>query len=106
MAVGPHGRTRTIARLPDGPNPIAVIPRGRASSAAASGFYVADTNTTNVYLASAAPLRRYAGDVLVGTETGARFFIIRPRGTAYDTFELLSDLPPASYNLEAATYVP
>jgi hypothetical protein len=105
VAVGPRGRTRTIARLPDGPNPIAVIARAKASSAAA-GFYVADTNTKNVYVTSATELRRYAGDVLVGTETGARFFIIRPRGTAYDAIELPNDLPPASYNLEAATYVP
>jgi hypothetical protein len=106
VAVGPRGRVRTIARLPDGPNPIAVIARGKASSAAAAGFYVADTNTRNVYVASAAQLRRYAGDVLVGTETAARFFVIRQRGTAYDALELPSDLPPASYNLEAATYVP
>jgi hypothetical protein len=109
VAVGPRGRTRTIARLPDGPNPIAVIPRGGASAAAAAaaaGFYVADTNTRNVYFVSAAQLRRCAGDVLVGTETGARFFVVRPRGPAYDAIELPSDLPPTSYNLEAATYVP
>jgi hypothetical protein len=35
-----------------------------------------------------------------------RFFVIRPGGTTYDPIELATDLPPASYNLEAATYVP
>jgi hypothetical protein len=106
VSVGPRGRTRTIARLPDGPNPVAVIPRGGGHSAAAAGFYVADTNTRNVYFASAAQLRRYAGGVLVGTELGARFFVIRWRAGGYQTLELETDLPPASYNLEGAAYVP
>jgi len=69
-------------------------------------LYIADTNTTNVYIASAAQLRRYTGDVLVGTELGARFFILRPRGRDYAALELETDLPPASYNLEGAAYVP
>jgi hypothetical protein len=106
VAIGPRGRTHTIARLPDGPNPIAVIARRGGRAAAAAGLYVADTNTRNVYLASASQLRRYAGDVLVGTELGARFFVIRPHGRSYDTLELGTDLPPASYNLEGAAYVP
>jgi hypothetical protein len=106
VAVGPRGRARTIARLPDGPNPIAVIERSGAKSAAASGFYVADTNTRNVFFVSAEQLRTYTGGVLVGTELGARFFVIRRNGAGYDAVELQTDLPQASYNLEAATYVP
>jgi hypothetical protein len=107
VSVGPRGRTRTIARLSDGPNPIAAIPREPARpSAAAPGFYVADTNTRDVFLVPAGQLRRYAGDVLVATETGARFFVIRRRGGGYGTTELPTDLPPGSYNLEAGTYVP
>jgi len=105
VAIDPRGRTRTIASLPDGPNPIAVVARGGSGSAAAAGFYVADTNTTNVYFASAAQLTRYAGDVLVGTELGARFFSIRPRGQGYETRELKTDLPPAKYNLEGGDYL-
>jgi hypothetical protein len=106
VAVGPRGRTRTIARLPDGPNPIAVIARHGRRAAAAAGVYVADTTSGNVYFASAAQLNRYTGDVLVGTELGARFFVIRPHGRDYDALELGTDLPPASYNLEGAVYVP
>jgi hypothetical protein len=107
VAVGPRGRARTIARLPDGPNPIASIPRGKARpSAAAPGFYVSDTNTRNVYFVSAAQLGRYDGDVLVGTEAGARFFVLRRSGGGFESIELPSDLPQASYNLESATYVP
>ena len=82
-----------------------MVARGSAPSAAAAGLYVADTNTRNVYFASAAQLRRYAGDVLVGTQLGARIFVIRPRGRGYEALELETDLPPASYNLEGATYV-
>ncbi len=106
VAIGPRGRTRTIARLPDGPNPIVMVARRGRASAAAAGFYVTDTTTTNVYFASAAQLRRYTGDVLVGTELAARFFVLRPRGRDYEALELSTDLPPASYNLEGAAYVP
>jgi hypothetical protein len=106
VAIGPRGRTRTIARLPAGPNPIAVIARGGRRAAAAAGLYVADTSTRNVYFASAAQLHRYIGDVLVGSELAARFFVIRPHGRDYDVLQLGSDLPPASYNLEGAVYVP
>ena len=84
VAIGPRGRTRTIARLPVGPNPIAVIARGGRRTAAAAGLYVADTSTRNVYFASAAQLHRYIGDVLIGTELAARFFVIRPHGRDYD----------------------
>ncbi len=105
VAIDPRGRTRTIASLPDGPNPIAVVASGGGGAAAAAGFYVADTNTKNVYVASAARLARYTGDVLVGTELGARFFSIRPRGQGFQTRELKTDLPPAKYNLEGGDYV-
>jgi hypothetical protein len=104
VAIGPRGKTRTIATLPDGPNPIAVIARNRLSGAA-PGFYVADTNTKNVYFAPAAQLAPYVGNVLVGTELGARFFVITHNGVGYQTRELQTNLPNANYNLEGATYV-
>jgi hypothetical protein len=106
VAMDPHGQTRTIARLPDGPNPIAVISRGGSTSSAAAGFYVADTNTKIVYLVPAAELAQYAGNVLVGTELQARLWLIRPRGQGFVTRELKTDLPPGNYNLEGAAYVP
>ncbi len=106
VASDPRGRTRTIARLPDGPNPIAVLARRGSRSAAASGFYVADTNTRNVYLARAPQLARYSGQVLVGTELKARFWLVRPGGQGFVKRELKTDLPPAQYNLESAKYIP
>jgi hypothetical protein len=104
VAVSPRGRTRTLATLPTGPNPIAVI-AADANLAARAGLYVADTNTRNVYFARAAQLAPYRGAVIVGSELGAHFWILRPHGHGFDLHELTTDLPSAKYNLEAAAYV-
>lgn len=107
VALSPQGGTRTIARLPDGPNPIATIsPADGSTHGAAPGFYVADTNTRDVYFAPARQLAPYIGSLLVGSELHARFWVISPRGGSYSVRELKTDLPPASYNLEGAEYVP
>jgi hypothetical protein len=105
VAMNPDGRTRTLATLPTGPNPIAVITRGRASLAP-GGFYVSDTNTHNVYRASAAQLRPYIGAVVIGGELGGRFWILSPRNGRFQLVSLMSDLPHQTYNLEAAAYLP
>jgi hypothetical protein len=106
VSVDAKGNTRTIAHLPDGPNPIvAIAARTTSALGAKPGFYVADTNTHNVYFASAAELAPYAGAVLVGTEIQASFWVIRPRGGGFVTRRLKTDLPPAMYNLEAGDYV-
>jgi hypothetical protein len=104
VAVSPRGRTFTLAKLPTGPNPIAVIAAGSNADTHA-GLYVADTNTRNVYFARAAELAAYRGDVIVGGELGARFWILIPHRNGYQLHELRSDLPAARYNLEAAAYV-
>jgi len=104
FAVGPHGRIRMLATLPTGPNPIAVIPAGRDHGTRAC-LYVADTNTRNVYFASAAELTAYRGDVIVGSELAGRFWILRLHGSRFGLHELTTDLPSAKYNLEAAAYV-
>jgi hypothetical protein len=110
VAVGPQGQTRTIARLPDGPNPIAVVSATDAAGAAAPGFYVSDTNTKDVYRIAASRLAPYAGDVQVGTEVKAELWVIRPKAHGYVTRQLRSDLPPPpagkTYNLEGADDVP
>jgi hypothetical protein len=105
VAVSPRGRTLTLATLPTGPNPIAVIAAGGNADTRA-GLYVADTNTRNVYFARAAQLAAYRGDVIVGSELGARFWILAPHGGRFQLHELRNDLPAARYNLEAAAYVP
>ena len=107
VAMDAAGATRTIAHLPDGPNPIvAVRPPGKARQAAKAGLYLSDTNTKNVYFVPAAELAPYAGDVVVGTEIQAGLWVIRPRGAGFVTRRLRTDLPAGKYNLEAADYVP
>ena len=73
VAIDPSGRTRTIATFREGPNPIAPIPKlprrtGR-TRAPFPGLYLNDDKTGYTYMAPAASLARYAGDVIVGTES-------------------------------------
>jgi hypothetical protein len=103
------GRTRTIASLPDGPDPIAVVaasPRHPRASPPA-GLYVADTGSTDVLFVPAAQLARYVGDIVVGSEAKGLFWVVRPRpgGRGLQTLLLPTTLPAATYDLEGATYV-
>jgi hypothetical protein len=111
VAVGPNGTTRSIATFPEGPNPIAPIPkvsrRPRGTGAPFPGLYVSDDTTGYTYLAPAASLVRYAGDVIVGTE-GPRplFWILKPRGRGFAETPLGNNLPAGTYSLEQAIFVP
>jgi hypothetical protein len=80
LAINPRGRMRTLAKLPTGSNPIAVIAPGR-KSAAPAGLYLADTNTHTIYFAHAAQLAPYRGTVIIGSELKADFWILRARET-------------------------
>jgi hypothetical protein len=105
--MAPDGRTRRIARLQAGPNPIVVVPprhRGQ-KQAVPAGLYVTDTNSTNVFFAPAARLSRYAGRLIVGAELGAGFWVISPHGSGFQTRPLALTLPGSKLNLEGATYV-
>jgi hypothetical protein len=104
VSVSPHGHTSVLATLPTGPNPIAVIPVN-ANHNQRGGVFVADTSTRNVYFASAAQLAAYRGDVLVGGELNAHFWILHMHNNRLVILELATDLPAAKYNLEGATYV-
>lgn len=106
-----HGRTRTIASLPDGPSPLAVVgapPRHqRAVPSPSPGLYFTDTGSTDVFLVPAAQLAPYVGDVIVGSEVKGMFWVVRPRphGRGLQTLLLPTTLPAATYDLEGATYV-
>jgi hypothetical protein len=102
-----HGRTREIATLPDGPNPIVAVPAatGHGKLAARRGLYVTDTNSTNVFFASAASLARYAGQLIVGTELKATFWAVAPHGRAFQARKIPLTPPGGNFNLEGATYV-
>jgi len=109
VAMDPSGRTRAIATFPLGPNPIAAIPKLPSGSgrtrAPFPGLYVNDDKTADTYMAPAASLARYAGDVIVGTESPhALFWILKPRNNGFVTIPLHDNLSGGT-SLEQAIFV-
>jgi hypothetical protein len=109
VAFDPSGRTRTIATFPDGLNPIAPIPtlpsRPGRTRAPFPGLYLNDDKTGYTYMAPAASLAGYAGDVIVGTESPrALFWILKPRGKDFADIPLRDNLA-AGTSLEQAIFV-
>jgi len=106
VAIDEGGRTRTLATLPGGPNPIAVIPRGPATTRIpAAGLYITNDHNGYVYFAPAAQFARFAGDVIVGLENGAQFWILAPQGDGFATVALRDNLHGSHYGLEGCTYI-
>ena len=101
VAVDPSGRTRTIATFPKGASPIAPItqvPAGAGGTRGpAPGFYLTDDTSSDTYMAPAAPLAPYTGDVIVGTESGPFFWILEPRGGGFAKISLRNNLPAGAY---------
>ena len=64
-----------------------------------------DDTTGYTYLAPASELAPFAGDVIVGTEVKARFWIVEPRGKSFVTIPVRHNLRGGHYSLEAALYV-
>jgi hypothetical protein len=106
LAIDPAGKLTTVAPFTDGPNPEAVIPKttGKAGTPAA-GFYLTDDVTGNIYFAPAADFARFAGDLLVGTEIGARFYLVSPKGNGFAVTRLRHNLRGGKYGLEAGIFV-
>lgn len=108
VAMDEHGATRTIATLPDGPNPIAVLSGDAtppAAGGASPGLYVTDTLSRNVYLAPAADLAPFSSAVVVGSELQGLFWVVQPQGNAFAVRHLTTTLGGSHYNLEGAAYV-
>ena len=109
VAIDSSGRTRTIATFPEGPNPIASIPKLPGGTGSGRpplpGLYLNDDLTGYTYLAPAASLAKYAGDVIVGTEAHAHFWILQPSGNGFAKIPLRDNLPAGTYGLEQAIFV-
>jgi hypothetical protein len=109
VAVTPSGQTRTVVTFPSGVNPIALIPKlisGRTGEPS-PGLYVSDDTTGYTYRTPAASLARYAGDVIVGTESPRPLFsILEPRGTGLAKIPLGNNLPAGRFSLEQAIFIP
>ena len=110
VAIDRKGNVQAVASgLGDGDNPIVAIPptpKTRPPGAPAAGLYVPNTNTMDVYFATAAQLVPYAGQVLVGTELGGSFWLIRPTAGGFAADPVAVQLPTGDLNLEGAAYVP
>ena len=104
-AMDARGRTRRIATLPDGPNPIVVVP-AHPQRGGKRGLYVTDTNTTNVFHAPAAWLAPYGGSIVVGSEIKALFWSVGPKGAGFTVRRIPWRVPGSKLNLEGAAYVP
>jgi hypothetical protein len=101
-----RGRTRTVAKLPDGPNPIVAIPtRPHATPGAEPGLYATDTNSTNVFFVPAAKLSRYAGSLVVGSELRGLFWTVTASADGLSVKRIPLTLPGKGFNLENAIYV-
>lgn len=104
VAMDTHGRTRRLAALPDGPNPIVVVP-AHPRTGGNRGLYVTDTNSTNVFFAPATLLGAYGGSIVVGSEVQALFWSVRPKGSGFVVRRIPWRLPGSNFNLEGAAYV-
>lgn len=105
VAMSPAGKTTVIARFSDGPNPIAAIVATAIRGGSHAGLYLTDTLSKNAYVAPAADVHAYAGDVIVGSELKGLFWAIRPRGHGYETVQIPTTLRGGHYNLEGMAYV-
>lgn len=111
VALDAKGRSRVLAYLPDGANPIAVVPKtaGTGKLAVPRGLYLTDTFSTNVYRIPAAALRPYAGNLVVGTEVRGLFYSVKPHGRAFTTRRIAVTVPAPPtgqpLNLEGAAFV-
>jgi hypothetical protein len=104
VAMDAEGRTRTVAKLSDGPNPIAFVSRSGAGAVAA-GLYVTDTLSHDVFFAPGAPLSGYVGDAIVGSELKGMWWVIRPLAKGFQVIPVQTNLHAKQYNLEGAIYV-
>jgi hypothetical protein len=98
VAMDPTGTTETVVRLADGLNPIIPIsvPTAR-TGLPATGLYLRDDETGDVYFAPVAPLAPYAGDVLVAAENAPLLWVLVPHGKSYRALPVRhNSLPSAS----------
>ncbi len=106
VAIDPSGRARTIARFSDGANPLVVIPAVPAAGGVpAAGVYLTDDESPYVYFAPASELAGFAGDLLVGTENTAQFWIVEPHGRSFRALRVRHNLRGRHYSLEQAIFL-
>jgi hypothetical protein len=105
-AMDATGKTRTVVSLPAGLNPICAItaPSGSKGGPAA-GLYVTNDINPYVYFAPAAQLAAYVGDLIVGSEDHAHFWIVEPRASGFVEIPVRHSLRGGKYALEGCVFV-
>jgi hypothetical protein len=108
LAMSPSGTVRVLMTLPpaNGLNPIVVISGTHgAAGGPAPGLYLSEWLGRRVLFAPASQFAPYVGDVLVGTEHNAQFFLVQPSGTGVSATPVHSNLVPSRTDLEGADYI-
>jgi hypothetical protein len=109
VALAPDGAARSLVTFPDGPNPIVRLTpvTGRATAKKpASGLYLTNDLAGYVYYAPVSSLQSFKGDLLVGSEGKALFWIVEPRaGGGFATVPVASNLGQTTISLEAMTLI-
>ena len=106
VAFDQSGQSRIIAKVDDGLNPLAWIPlQMKTTGTPAPGLYITDDRTFNVYFAPAAQLAQFAGNLIVGSEVKAHFWVVKPRGSGFDVVRLRHNLRGGKYSLEASLLI-
>jgi hypothetical protein len=104
IAVAPDGTARSLVTFPDGLNPIVILgaPTARPTPRPAPGLYLTNDISGYVYYAPSSTLRSYTGDVLVGSEGKALFWIVQPKaGGGFVSAPVPSNLGRTKMSLEA-----
>src|SRR5439155_25175650 len=110
VAMDASGNTRTLATTSGGLNPIAAIPTKSSTAkqtkqAPSAGLYVTNDNNPYVYFAPASQLAAYAGDLIIGSENKAQFWIVVPHGKGFRLLPVRHTLRGGKYSLEGSVYV-
>jgi hypothetical protein len=109
VAVAPDGTARSLATYPDGINPVVRLSAGasRPTARPASGLYLTNDTSNFVYFAPSSTLQSYTGDMLVGSEAKALFWIVQPRaGGGYASISIPSNLGRKTMSLDGMTQIP
>lgn len=110
VAMDASGHTHTLLTPPGGLNPIAAIPATvspatQAKQTPPAGLYVTNDINPYVYYAPASQLTTYAGDLIIGSENKAQFWIVAPHGKSFEATPVRHTLRGRNYSLEGSAYV-
>jgi hypothetical protein len=110
VAMDASGSTRTLLQASGGLNPIAAIPANLSAARQTkevppAGLYLTNDINPYVYFAPASQLAAYAGDLIIGSENKAQFWIVVPHGKSFRALRVRHTLRGRNYSLEGCAFV-